>query len=479
MRRSLALLLVLSLMSRSGWAHDLPSLGDVSQQGLTLAQEREIGEEAMREIRRSGDLVDDPEVVAYLSHLGARLVDAAGASDVRFTFFSVRDKSVNAFAIPGGYVGVHSGLFVVAQHEAELASVLAHEVAHVSQHHLARMVDATSASPLVSLAALGVAILAGRAGRADAAATAVVAGAGYGAQRELNFTYAFEQEADRIGMQTLIRAGFDPGAMPTFFARLQRHNRLEETNAPEFLRTHPVTAKRIADAQGRVADLPYRQKPDSADFLFIREKIRGLQSQPGEIVEFYRKTLAEKRYANEAAHRYGLAHALYLARDYDAAWQALLQARVAFGREGHPAIEYLAGSIRLAQGRSVEAVALFSRAVEAFPASRALAYGLTDAQAAVGHFDQALAQVADYQSLYPGDPWFYQRAAKIYAQQGKLMESHKAQGEYYARMREYGLAIEQMQTALRQPGNDFYLLSSIEARLRDLEADNKSRKKKP
>lgn len=478
MRKSLVVLLVLSLLSQPGWAHELPSLGDVSQQGLTLAQEREIGEEAMREIRRSGDLVDDPEVVAYLSRLGGRLVDAAGASDVRFTFFSVRDKSVNAFAIPGGYVGVHTGLFVVAQHESELASVLAHEIAHVSQHHLARMIDATSVNPLVSLATLGVAILAGRAGRTDAAATAVVAGAGYGAQRELDFTYAFEQEADRIGMQTLIRSGFDPGAMPTFFSRLQQYNRLEESNAPEFLRTHPVTAKRIADAQGRVADLPYRQKPDSADFLFVREKIRGLQSTPGEIVDFYRKALTEKRYANEAAHRYGLAHALYLARDYDAAWLALLQAKATFGRKGHPALEYLAGSIRLGQGRHVEAIALFARAAEAFPSSRALAYGLIDAQAAAGHFDRALSQIADYQSLYPGDPLFYQRAAKIYALQGRSMESHKAQGEYYVRVREYGLAIEQMQTALKQPGNDFYLLSSIEARLRDLEADHKSRKKK-
>lgn len=127
--------------------------------------------------------------------------------------------------------------------------------------------------------------------------------------------------------------------MAGFFERLQKHNRLEESNAPEFLRTHPVTFKRIADAQARVADLPYRQTPDSADFLFVREKARGLQMTPSDAVEFYRKTLAEKRYGNEAAHRYGFAHALYLARDYDGAWQALQQARAVY-KPGHAALNF-------------------------------------------------------------------------------------------------------------------------------------------
>lgn len=144
------------------------------------------------------------------------------------------DNTVNAFAIPGGFVGVHTGLIVMAQHESELASVLAHEIAHVSQHHLARLIDGTRLNPLISLASLGVAILAAHAGNADGAAAAITAGAGYNIQKQLDFTYAFEQEADRIGMQTLTRAGFDPAAMPIFFERLQKHNRLEESNARNF-----------------------------------------------------------------------------------------------------------------------------------------------------------------------------------------------------------------------------------------------------
>lgn len=473
MRKMIATLLAVVLTAQVSLADSLPALGgDVSQQILSSAQEREIGEGAMREIRRSGMLAEDPEVIAYLNRLGARLVDAAGVRDTRFTFFPVLDKSVNAFAIPGGYIGVHSGLIVMAQHESELASVLAHEIAHVSQHHLARIIDGTRLSPLVSLAALGVAILAAQAGSIDGAAAAMSAGVGYNIQKQLDYTYAFEQEADRIGMQTLVRAGFDPAAMPAFFERLQKHNRMEEANAPEFLRTHPVTFKRIADAQGRLGSEPYRQTPDSPDFLFVREKMRGLQMKPVDAVDFYRKTLAEKRYASEAAHRYGLAHGLFLARDYEAAWQSLLQARQVSGQNGHPALEFLAGSIRLAQGRHDEAVSIFSRAAGQHTSSRALVYGLIDALTAAGMLDKALAEVADSQLLYPGDAYLYQRAARLHDLKGQRMQAHKAQAEYYVRLQEYGPAIEQLRLALNQPGGDFYLLSSIEARLRELEMLN-------
>lgn len=468
MRKLLSACLVLILALPLD-AADLPNLGDSSQQGLTPAQEREIGEGAMSELRRSGDLADDPEIVAYLNQLGARLVDASGNADMRFTFFPVLDRSVNAFAMPGGYVGVFTGLMVISQHESELASVLSHEIAHVTQHHLARMLEGTRSSPLVTLASIGAAILAAHAGNGDAMMSALVLGSSYNTQKQLDYTYAFEQEADRIGMQTLISAGFDPAAMPVFFERLQKHNRLVESNSLEFLRTHPVTYKRIADAQGRLTGQPYRQTPDSADFLFVREKARGLQMNPAEAVDFYQKTLAEKRYANEAAHRYGLAHALFLANRHDEAWTQLQQAKKAFGA-GQAALEFLAGSIRLAQGKHSEALAIFSGGVEQFPSSRALAYGLVDAQFAAGQLDKALEQIDDYQQLYPGDAYFYQRAARIYARQGKLMQQYKAQGEYYARLQEYNPAIEQLQMALKQPGNDFYLLSSIEARLRELQS---------
>ncbi|QLG88374.1 M48 family metallopeptidase [Chitinibacter bivalviorum] len=458
------------LMVQPVMAERLPELGDASQEGLTPQQEREIGETAMREIRRSGEMVDDPEIIAYITWLGAKLTYAAEVTEPQFTFFPLLDPSINAFAMPGGYVGVHTGLIVQAQHESEVAGVLAHEIAHVTQHHMARMVEGMKSAPWVTLAAIAAAILAGSAGRGDAAAAIISGGMAVQVRRQLDYTYSFEQEADRIGMQTLQQSGFDPSAMATFFEKLQNYNRIVENNAPEFLRTHPVTSKRISEAQSRLGQMPYKQVPDSADFLFVREKCRTLQMKGRESINYYQKMIAEKRYANEAAQRYGLALAHYMNREYESAWQALQKAKASFegGKTSHPALEYLAGNIRLAQGKNTEAVNILTAASRRFSASRALTYGLIDAQIAAGDYKAAQDEIDDALSMYASDPQLYLRSAKLYAKQGKIMLQYQMQGEYYARLKEYTMALEQFQLALRQPGEDFYLRSGIEVRVREL-----------
>ncbi|WP_255987927.1 M48 family metalloprotease [Chitinolyticbacter albus] len=447
---------------------ELPNLGDTSSDSLSSADERMIGASAMREIRRSGMLLDDPELVAYLNQLGGRLVDASGETQTSFTFLPLRDPSVNAFAVPGGVIGVHSGLIVTAQHESELASVLAHEVAHVSQHHLARLIESQRITPWMTLAAIGLAILAAHAGAGDAAAAAAAAGPALAVQRQLDFTYAFEQEADRVGMQTLTRSGFDPAAMPAFFERLQKHNRLVENNAPEFLRTHPVTYKRIADAQSRLKEVPYRQVPDSAEFLFMREKARVLQGDARAMVNYYTKALTEGRFINRAAHLYGYALAQLRVNELDGASRSLTEARSALGRP-HAALEYLNGQLLLAQGKPAEAASQLRAAAQRFTGSRGLVYGEIDAMIAARQLDAALKLTINSQELYPSDAELYQREARIYEAKGEAQRQHKAQAEYYILLLEYGPAIEQLQIAQRQPGNDFYLLSAIDARLRELQ----------
>ncbi|KAF0812572.1 Beta-barrel assembly-enhancing protease [Andreprevotia sp. IGB-42] len=447
----------------------LPDMGDISQEGLSPTQERQIGESAMNELRRSGVMLDDAELQAYLNQLGNRLVDASG-SGVSFTFFPVGDKEVNAFSIPGGFIGVNTGLLVIAQHESEVASVLGHEIAHVTQHHIARLIDGTRFTPWMMLAAIGVAILASRSGGGNVGSAAVAGAQAMAIQKQLDFTYAFEQEADRIGMETLISAGFDPAAMPAFFERLQRSNRLVEANAPEFLRTHPVTYKRIADAQARLKEMPYRQVVDSPDFWFMRERARVLQGKASELVDFYRKALAEKRYPNLPAYRYGLALAQLRAGDAAAAEKSLKDTRVAFGlTRSHPALESLEGQILVAEGKFDEALASYARATVAFPEYHALRYGQIDALLDAGKLDQALKATQESQLVYPGDAYFYQREARIHAKAGRVLQQYRAQGEYFARLNEFSAAIEQLQMAQRQSGGDFYTMSGLEARLRELQ----------
>lgn len=467
-RRLLGLILAASLVAAPVLAeYQLPNLGESSQEGLSPMQERQIGESAMRELRRSGAMSEDPELVAYLRQLGGRLLDASGETDTQFVFFPMLDRSVNAFAIPGGLVGVHTGLIVLAQHESELASVLSHEIAHVTQHHFARLLEGQKMAPWVTLAAIGLAIAAASAGKGDVAMAGIMGSQAYMIQRQLDYTYMFEQEADRIGMQTLQKAGLDQSAMPLFFDRMQKSMRTGEGNAPEFLRTHPVTYKRIADAQARLQDKPYKQVKDSLDFLFVREKARFLQMDEQDALNYYRKTLEQKKYADLPAHLYGLALSQLAANQTEEAWATLQKSKQALGKS-HASLEYLAGSIRLAQKRPADALHIFQDASKRFPSSRALVYGEIDALIANNQLPDALASAQYAIELYPSDAYLYQRIAKIQGARGDNARQHQAQADYYSRLGEYTAAIEQLQQAQTSARNDFYLQSAIEARLKEL-----------
>ena len=286
--KSINLLLACALLAVSPvFGQRLPDLGDVSQSDLSPVQERRLGEGIMREIRADRSYSDDAEISHYLNTLGYRLVSAGGESHQEFDFPDPRSQ-INAFALPGGFIGVNR-LILAAQSESELASVVAHEIAHVTQKHIARMLVAQKQSAITSLAGLAVAILASRVS-SELSQAAVVASQAGAVQSALNFTRDNEREADRVGFQSLEHAGFDPQAMPLFFERLQRSTRFYETAAPSYLRTHPLTYERIADMQNRAQNLHYRQVPDSLDFQLIRAKLKALQDSPQDSVAFSRKT---------------------------------------------------------------------------------------------------------------------------------------------------------------------------------------------
>src|SRR3954451_12507662 len=219
MRFAAWLALALLLCGPRAFAQSLPELGRTGGASLTPTVERRIGEDIMREIRyRDPSYVDDPEVTDYLASLGSRLVQANPSARQDFEFFGVRDHTVNAFALPGGFVGVHTGLITTAETESELASVLGHEIAHVTQRHIARMLGQQQQMQVPMLAAIAAAILLGRT-RPDLAVGATTAAQASAAQTQLNYSRDFEREADRVGLQALGNAGFDPSAMALFFEK--------------------------------------------------------------------------------------------------------------------------------------------------------------------------------------------------------------------------------------------------------------------
>lgn len=470
-RALLSLLLSASLLcsplAAQADALALPDLGDASQTTLSPQAEQKLGRQIMAMIRESGEMLDDPEVELYLNQLGRRLSSASPELGQNFQFFPMLDPQINAFALPGGYIGVHTGLIYTAQSESELASVIGHEMAHVVQHHIARSMVQQGNNQLLAIAGVLVAILAASVSKnSQVSAAAVNAGTGMAIQNQLTFSREFEREADNIGMQILSRAGFDARAMPMFFERMQRVNRVNDNQALAFLRTHPVTGERISAGQDRAAQLPVKLVADSPAFLLVREKCRVLQLGPMEAVKFYQHALAQRQFNNEAAIWYGLAVAKLKLGDANGAQSALNEASQRMGPQ--PMLLSFAGAIRLHQRDYPGARALFRDAVRRYPDARYLAYGEVDAAQAQGDAAGVAALLKPLSVRYASDPELWQRVARQYADHDRL-RYHQALGNAYYLQNKPSAALEQYQLASQAPGDDFYVRSSIEARIRELQ----------
>ncbi len=461
-----ALLLLLLCLAPRVLAEGLPELGDAAQAAFSALDERRLGEEIMREVRADRGYYNDAEATDYVNALGNRL--AAHASDGRqdLQFFLMNERSINAFALPGGFVGFNTGLLLAAQSESEVASVMAHEIAHVSQRHIARIIGQQKQSAVLGLAALAVAILAARASP-DLAMAATAFGSAGATQSLINFTREHEREADRVGLQILDASGFDARSAAVFFERLQRATRIYDVGgAPAYLRTHPMTYDRIADIQNRLERLPYRQVSDSIDFQLVRAKIRAELDAPAEARAFFEESLTERRFLSETASRYGLAASLVRLKDYSRArreYDALRRTAAA-----HPMIDTLGCRLRAAAGETESALNCYRDALRAFPRHRATTYEYAELLLREGRAEPALAVISTRMQTYGDDPKLYLLQGRAYALQGKRLAQHRATGEAYARMGNVRGAVEQLQIAVRSGDGDFYQLSATEARLREL-----------
>lgn len=256
---------------------NVPDLGDPASSALSSTEETTLGLKLLRELRGSKPIIEDPELSGWLRALGNRLATQASGSG-NFYFLIVKDPSINAYAMPGGVIVIHSGLILNTQSESELASVMAHEIAHVTQRHLARMMAGNKNSPLVT----GLGVLAGAAAASQSpdAAQAIITGTiAAQAHKQLAFSQQMESEADRVGLRILSNAGLDPKAMPTFFEKLDRRTNDLYGDITQYLRTHPLTIDRISDTRTRANQLAQRTPQEDSDYLYAREKLRVL-TQP-------------------------------------------------------------------------------------------------------------------------------------------------------------------------------------------------------
>jgi predicted Zn-dependent protease len=466
-------LLALALAVQPVMATDLPDLGEVSRQYFSDQEEQTLGRAIMRDVYADPRYLDDPEIEAYLNQLGYKLVSVSTRNQREFNFFVVDDPSINAFAMPGGNIGVHTGLLLSAQSESELASVVAHEIAHVTQDHIARMVAAQSQSYWPTMAALALALLAARS-NPNVASAAIASTQAYSIQNQLNYSRDYEREADRLGYEMLTRANYDPRSMSGFFNRLQRANRFYDTSAPAYLRTHPLTSDRIADMEARSEGAPYQQVADSLDFQLVRARLRAQENSPADAVLAARAALKDRRYSSEAAVRYGLVTALIRARQFREAetdLQKLLSAKPV-----HPMIQRLAAHSALAAGNRDLALQRYQAGSEAHPGYRPLQYGRIGALLSAGRSSDALTQVDRQLALYPLDRRLWRLAAQAHAQLGHRLLSHRAQAEASALSGNLVAAIEQISLGLKAGDGSFHEMSAAEARRREWQEVEKSQR---
>ncbi|MBI3897299.1 MAG: M48 family metallopeptidase [Gammaproteobacteria bacterium] len=465
MKRTLSILLTLALAAPAPLLPanvNLPDLGDSSAAVISPAQERKLGEETMREIRRVYTFVDDAEINAYLQSLGQRLVAHSDMPSQDFHFFVINDPSINAFALPGGYIGVHTGLLLSVRSEAELASVLAHETAHITQRHIPRLLAEQKSNSLPAMAALLAGILLASSGNRGGDAALAVTSATL-TQKAINFTRANEEEADRIGTHILADSGFDPRAMPAFFERLQNLNRYNESDMPGFLRTHPVTTARISDSRARAEQYPLRQVPDTIEFQLARAKLRAWAADDAaEIARAFAQGIKQESGVAQDAERYGYTIALMRSRRYD---EARAEARRLIDRTPqNVSYRMLQAEVEMAAGHMDNGIALYGTAYKRnsyYPLALDYARSLLK----VNRAREAEPVIRETLKTRHNDPLLYQLLAQAAGANGKIAESHQALAEHYYLNGNRHAAIEQLQLASHAVNNNFYLQSSIEARM--------------
>ncbi|MBK6742932.1 MAG: M48 family metallopeptidase [Hydrogenophilales bacterium] len=453
-------------------ALDLPDLGDVSRVSLSESREAALGGRIMRQIRSDKGYLRDAELSEYLNNLGDRLAAANPSPSHHFYFFAVNDPSINAFALPGGYVGVHTGLIAAARNESELAGVLAHEIAHVSQNHIARIVDVQKSSTLTTLAALAVAILAARSDQGQVSQAAIATAQAMSIQNQLDFTREHEREADRIGLQTLANADFSPSGMATFFERLQAQTRFAESSAPAYLRTHPLTFERIADIQNRLGETPSRQVPDSLEFKLARAKVMATQGEAPDAVRRFRGVVAEHPEDVEAL--YALTASALRAGDRGLAVATLAKLEQ---RAATPMVASLAARVMLDGKQTSQALERLRAALQKHGTTRPLAEAHADALLHAERGAEAKKVVTEYLRVWADDPEFLELLARANFALGLNAEGHLAQADALRQQDLLAPAIDQLESA-RKAGGDYYTQSIIDARLRELQDRLKQDKNK-
>ena len=447
----------------------LPDIGTPASTTLSLADEYKIGLMIVRQLREAGQIIEDPEINEYLQSVGMRLASQAHEGAHRFTFFAVRDPAINAFALPGGFIGVNAGLVTATKSEAELAGVLAHEIAHVTQRHIARSLQNASKANMASMAAMLAAILIGATTGlpGDAVLGGVTAAQGLAAQSQINFTRANESEADRVGINILASAGYDPVGMPDFFWTMQQRSGGAGRNIPDLLRTHPVTTERIAETRDRATRMERPRTADSTSYALVRDRLLlETVSQESQLREMFR-TAGSADYPSTDAEQYGRALVLMRTGAPEEAITALEALRDR--RPDVTMFHTTLGQAQLAAGRVEASRETLENAMRLFPRSVPVTMRYAETLMRAGDPKRAHVVLLDLFNNVPPTAEQARFTAIAANTAGDIADSYYYMSEYHVISGDLALAINQLRLALAVPGINSVQRERFDARIRELQ----------
>ncbi len=445
---------------------DLPMLGDASSGIVSREMERRIGEDFMRQIRAQLPIHEDPLIVYWLEDLLYKLAASSDLRDPSLHLVLVNSGQINAFAAPGGIVGVNIGNFVAGQTVHEFAAILAHELAHLSQRHFARGIEAQRSMTLPYLAAmLASAAIMATVG-ADAGIAAMASSQAATEQSMLRYSRAREREADRIGIETMHRAGMDPWAMAGMFERMSRAARYSR-RPPEFLLSHPVTESRIADSRDRASQYPRQTYPDSLDYHLMRARVQlHLSDSTSDMVVTFRTAMEEGRTSFTEAARYGLALALKDLGRFEEASETL--APLLEKEPNRIAYNLAQAEILLEQGAADAAIARLERQLELHPGNLPLSMAYARALNRNQRFLEAQSVLERLARARPNDSTVWYELAETAGLAGDIIAVHRARAEYFQLHGNLQHALQHLQYALQLVTDNFPLTARLNQRVQDI-----------
>jgi predicted Zn-dependent protease len=450
---------------------DLPDLGSPATAAVSLEEEYRAGLGWFSSMRQSGQILEDPEISDYIQQIGHSLSSHAEEGQHQFYYFVMKDPVINAFAMPGGFIAINSGLILATNNENELAGVMAHETAHVTQRHLVRGLIDQSHAGLMSTAAMLAAILLGAtAGRGspDAMEGAILATQGAAIQHQINYTRANEFEADRIGIGTMASAGYDPLGMASFFQTLDRNSPdPSRVKAVEFLIDHPLSAERVAEARNRAEQIGRIRHVDSLSYTLMRERLRSLAGNPQGARDYY-ASLAKNGAGKNIEERYGKAVAEIATRNPAAAIPEL-QALV----NEHPKVNQFYGALGqayLANGQLKESQAVLDKAVNLFPRNAPITIRLAETLMHAGDNKRAHLILDDLFNVVEPSPEQTRLIAKAANAAGDIADSYYYMSYFYLMSGDLKMAANQLELGLGLPGLDPIQRARFSARLEEVRA---------